>query len=238
MKISHKKYLYIFIMAVLYIFTVKVNHSLREEEAVEAAANHSSDVVEEEHMDSYNDRKRVALTFDDGPGDSTMRLLDGLSERNVKATFFVVGEKVLQYPDTILRMKEEGHLIGNHTYSHVQLNTLSCDAAIQEVKKTGDTIEDITGEKTEYLRPPYGECAKRMRQELNMFVVLWDVDPLDWSVQNADAVVNSVLSDVEDGDIILLHDIFDTSVDAALRIADALQKENYELVTVEELMFP
>ena len=71
-----------------------------------------------------------------------------------------------------------------------------------------------------------------------MFVVLWDVDPLDWSVQNADAVVNSVLSDVEDGDIILLHDIFDTSVDAALRIADALQKENYELVTVEELMFP
>ena len=172
MKISHKKYLYIFIMAVLYIFTVKVNHSLREEEAVEAAANHSSDVVEEEHMDSYNDRKRVALTFDDGPGDSTMRLLDGLSERNVKATFFVVGEKVLQYPDTILRMKEEGHLIGNHTYSHVQLNTLSCDAAIQEVKKTGDTIEDITGEKTEYLRPPYGECAKRSLT-CSLFCGMW-----------------------------------------------------------------
>lgn len=85
-------------------------------------------------------------------------------------------------------------------------------------------IRDIIGEETEYLRPPYGECAEKMKQELNKFIVLWDVDPLDWSVQNTDTVVNNVLSKVKDGDIILLHDIYDTSVDAALRIVDALQR--------------
>lgn len=238
MKISHKKYIYILIIALLYIFAVRMNYSVKENETVEAVAHHSSEIEDEKQSHSYNDRKRVALTFDDGPGGSTMRLLEGLNERNVKAAFFVVGEKVLQYPDTVLKMKEDGHLIGNHTYSHVQLNTLSCDAAIQEVQKTDDVIEGIIGERTEYLRPPYGECAEKMKQELNKFIVLWDVDPLDWSVQNTDTVVNSVLSKVQDGDIILLHDIYDTSVDAALRIVDALQKENYEFVTAEELMFP
>lgn len=238
MKNSHKKYIYILVIAVLYIFAVRMNHSVRENETVEAVAHHSSEIEDETQSDSYDDRKRVALTFDDGPGGSTMKLLEGLKERNVKAAFFVVGEKVLQYPDIVVKMKEDGHLIGNHTYSHVQLNTLSCDAAIREVQKTDDVIRDIIGEETEYLRPPYGECAEKMKQELNKFIVLWDVDPLDWSVQNTDTVVNNVLSKVKDGDIILLHDIYDTSVDAALRIVDALQKDNYEFVTVEELMFP
>ena len=106
------------------------------------------------------------------------------------------------------------------------------------MKKTSELIESIVGEGTGYLRPPYGECTKQMKKELDMFIVLWDVDPLDWSIQNEDAVVEKVLRDVKDGDIILLHDIFDTSVRAAIRIVDALQKEGYEFVTVEELMFP
>ncbi len=240
MKNSYKKYLYIFLIAALYIFTVQMNRMERKDRVREAAINRSQDMEEEgkEEESLFEDKKRVALTFDDGPGEGTEGLLDGLKERNAKATFFVVGEKVEQYPDTIQRMKEEGHLIGNHTYTHVQMNTLSCEAAIAEVKKTSELIESIIGEGTGYLRPPYGECTKQMKKELDMFIVLWDVDPLDWSVQNEDAVVEKVLRDVEDGDIILLHDIFDTSVRAAIRIVDALQKEGYEFVTVEELMFP
>ena len=238
MKNSRKKYIYIFFMTTLYIFAVQINRYERKNETNEAVAHYSSDITEEETEVFSEDKKRVALTFDDGPGEGTLKLLDGLRERNAKATFFVVGEKAEQYPDTIRKMKEDGHLIGNHTYTHVQMNTLSCEAAIAEVKKTSDLIESITGEGTGYLRPPYGECTKKMKQELDMFIVLWDVDPLDWSIQNEDSVVNRVLADVEDGDIILLHDIFDTSVAAALRIVDALQKEGYEFVTVEELMFP
>jgi len=238
MKNSYKKYLYIFLITALYIFAVQMNRMERKNKISEAAVNRSQDMESEETESSFEDRKRVALTFDDGPGESTERLLDGLKERNAKATFFVVGENVEEYPDTLQRMKEEGHLIGNHTYTHVQMNMLSCEGAIAEVKKTSDLIESIVGEGTGYLRPPYGECTKQMKQELDMFIVLWDVDPLDWSIQNEDEVVNRVLKDVEDGDIILLHDIFDTSVGAAIRIVDALQKEGYEFVTVEELMFP
>ncbi len=172
MKNSHKTYLYIFLIAALYIFAVQINRMERDNETSEAAVNRSQD------------------------------------------------------------------MIGNHTYTHVQMNTLSCEAAIAEVKKTSELIESIVGEGTGYLRPPYGECTKQMKKELDMFIVLWDVDPLDWSIQNEDAVVEKVLRDVKDGDIILLHDIFDTSVRAAIRIVDALQKEGYEFVTVEELMFP
>lgn len=238
MKKNCKKYIYIFLMTILYIFAVQINRYGTKNETSEAIAHYSNDITEEESENFFEDKKRVALTFDDGPGEGTLRLLDGLRERNAKATFFVVGEKAEQYPDTVRKMKEDGHLIGNHTYTHVQMNTLSCEAAVAEVKKTSELIESITGEGTGYLRPPYGECTKKMKQELDMFIVLWDVDPLDWSIQNEDSVVNRVLADVEDGDIILLHDIFDTSVAAAFRIVDALQKEGYEFVTVEELMFP
>lgn len=148
MKNSYKKYLYIFLIAALYIFTVQMNRMERKDRVREAAINRSQDMEEEgkEEESLFEDKKRVALTFDDGPGEGTEGLLDGLKERNAKATFFVVGEKVEQYPDTIQRMKEEGHLIGNHTYTHVQMNTLSCEAAIAEVKKTSELIESIIEE--------------------------------------------------------------------------------------------
>ncbi len=237
MKNSHKTYLYIFLIAALYIFAVQINRMERDNETSEAAVNRSQDMESEEAESFFEDRKRVALTFDDGPGEGTEGLLDGLKDRNAKATFFVVGEKVEQYPDTVQRMKDEGHLIGNHTYTHVQMNTLSCEAAIAEVKKTSELIESIVGEGTGYLRPPYGECTKQMKKELDMFIVLWDVDPLDWSIQNEDAVVEKVLRDVKDGDIILMHDGYETSVTAAMEIIDTLKKQGYEFVTVDEIIF-
>ena len=124
--------------------------------------------------------RKIALTFDDGPHPYyTEQLLDGLKERNVRATFFVTGEHAELYPDIIERMKEEGHLIGNHTYSHMQLKTGSLDAFKEELVKTNEIISGITGEEVLFVRPPYGTWEKSLEAELNMFPVLWTIDPLD-----------------------------------------------------------
>ncbi len=184
------------------------------------------------------DCKKIALTFDDGPHPYyTEQLLDGLKERGVRATFFVTGEHAELHPDIIKRMQEEGHLIGNHTYSHIQLTGKNRETFKNELIKTNEIIKEITGEEVEYVRPPYGTWDKKFEQELNMFPVLWTVDPLDWSSQNVSTITKSVEEKVEENDIILMHDYYDTTVTAALQIIDDLQKEGYTFVTVDEILF-
>lgn len=180
---------------------------------------------------------RVALTFDDGPSEAcTPVLLDGLKERGVKASFFLIGKSASEHPELVKRMYEEGHLIGNHTYHHVQLTSMPREKAIEEIDKTNQILKRITGETAEYVRPPFGEWQKGMEEELGVVSVLWSVDPLDWTTQNADEIVNKVVTGIEENDIILLHDCYDSSVKAALRIVDLLQKKGFEFVTVDELL--
>ena len=180
---------------------------------------------------------RVALTFDDGPHPVyTKELLDGLKERGVKATFFVTGEHAKLHPDLILRMQEEGHLIGNHTYSHIQLRPDNHETFKKELLETNRVISEITGEEPLYVRPPYGSWDKKLERELNMFPVLWTVDPTDWSCLNRDTVTQRVLSKVKNGSIILLHDYYNTSVEAALEIIDRLEEQGYTFVTEEDLL--
>lgn len=181
--------------------------------------------------------KKVAITFDDGPHPvCTPDLLQGLSERGVKATFFVTGERAEQNPKIIQRMQEEGHLIGNHTYSHLQLTVGNREQFKQELVKTNEVIQKLTGTTVEYVRPPYGCWDKSLEKELSMLPVLWTVDPKDWCCQDAGKVAKRILQKVQDGDIILLHDSFDTSVEAALTVIDALSKEGFYFVTVEEIL--
>lgn len=180
--------------------------------------------------------KKIALTFDDGPNPKTTeKLLDGLKSRNVVATFFVVGENAKNYPEIIKRMSDDGHIIGNHTYSHVQLTCINIEKAYDELEKTNKIIEDITGTAVKYVRPPYGFYNKNLATKITMTPILWTVDPRDWSVLNTRSVVKHVLKCVKDGDIILLHDIFDTSVDAALEIIDTLSAQGYTFVPINEL---
>lgn len=175
---------------------------------------------------------------DDGPSPLyTERLLDGLKERGVVATFFVTGENAESCPDLIRREKADGHLIGNHTYSHIQLTSDNKEVFREELVKTNEILKAITGENVTYIRPPYGSWDKSLEQDLNMFPVLWNVDPLDWCTPDAGLVMSRVLQQVEDGDIILLHDYYDTSVTAALMIVDEMKKQGYEFVTVEEILF-
>lgn len=196
----------------------------------------TTDSDSDETSDSnVSSKKRIALTFDDGPHPKyTSKLLDGLAERNVKVTFFVLGENAANYPELLKRMSDEGHLIGNHTYSHVQLSCIPEDKAIIEINNTNLVIEEATGNIPKYIRPPYGFLPKSLKSETNLTPVLWNVDPRDWSVLNTDSIVNHVIKRAKDGSIILLHDIFDTSVDAALLIIDKLTQEGFEFVTVDE----
>lgn len=181
--------------------------------------------------------KRIALTFDDGPHpDYTVKLLDGLKERNVKATFFIIGESGHSYPEILQRMSSEGHIIGNHTYSHVQLTCISEESAIDEINRTNEVIANTCNIEPKYIRPPYGLFNDKLKKETNLTKVLWTVDPRDWSVLNTDKIVSHVVSRAKDGDIILLHDIFDTSVDAALKIIDELSAKGFEFVTIDEIL--
>ena len=182
--------------------------------------------------------KHIALTFDDGPHPYyTEQLLDGLKERGVIATFFVTGEHATLHPELIIRMQEEGHVIGNHTYSHMQLRQDNRDAFKKELQQTNKILKELTGEDVVYVRPPYGSWDKELEKELNMIPVLWSVDPLDWCTENVQTVVRRVREKVQDNSIILMHDYFDTSVTAALQIVDELLEEGYEFVTVEEMLF-
>lgn len=180
---------------------------------------------------------KVALTFDDGPHPVyTPQLLDGLKECGVHATFFVVGKNILGNEALLKRMETEGHLIGNHTYSHVKLSELDIARACAEVEKTNALICEVTGKEPEFIRPPFGEWKKAMECSFEMIPVLWDVDPLDWTTKNTALVVERVLKDTKPGDIILLHDYYQSSVDAALEIVDALTERGYKFVTVDELI--
>lgn len=184
------------------------------------------------------DIRRVALTFDDGPHPVyTEQLLDGLKERGVRVTFFVTGEHAEIHPDIIKRMVEEGHLVGNHTYSHIQLTKTNREIYKEELIKTNEILKGITGQEVQYVRPPYGSWDKSFEKELNMFPVLWNVDPMDWCSENVSCITEKIVSKVKENDIILMHDYYDTSVMAALKTIDELLDEGYTFVTVDEIMF-
>lgn len=181
--------------------------------------------------------KKIALTFDDGPHPFyTGQLIKGLEKRGVRATFFITGANADAHPELVKELYEKGHLIGNHTYSHTQLNSKNAEAFKQEILKTNEVIKAQTGEEIIYVRPPYGSWNKEFEKELNMFPVFWTIDPLDWCSSDVNAIVKRVTTKVRDNDIILMHDQYKTSVTAALKIVDKLQEEGYEFVTVEELL--
>lgn len=182
--------------------------------------------------------KKIAITFDDGPNpDYTEMLLEGLAEREVCATFFLLGKEVEKYPDIVRDIYDEGHLIGTHAYEHVNLSNLNDKAAIEQVDRTNEAIKEITGESPEFIRPPFGCWKCNLDYETSMIEVLWDVDPLDWKTSNSDVITKRVVDKVEENDIILLHDASESSVVAAFKIIDALKKQGYTFVTVDEIFF-
>ena len=196
----------------------------------------SGEAVREEEVSEPG--PRIALTFDDGPGPYTERLLDGLKDRGVKASFFLIGRSVKEYPEAVKRMEEEGHLIGNHTYNHVKLKGLSPEETRREIQKTDEAVYEITGKHVAYLRPPFGEWEEDLELTYPVLPVMWTVDPLDWTTENVEEIVDRVVTQAGENDMILLHDCYDSSVEAALQIVDRLLAEGFDFVRVDELLIP
>ena len=221
------------------LFTAALSYFAREKNGAarqEAWSSHT--LADAGYEDEAPYKGKVALIFDDGPHPvCTPQLLDGLKKRDVKVTFFVTGENVESYPEIVKRASEDGHLIGNHTFHHVQLTAANSDDFKKEIISTNDIIQEVTGKETSFIRPPYGSWDKKYEKELNMFPVLWDVDPLDWCSTNVDKIVRSVLAGTKENSIILMHDSYDSTVTAALQVVDILKAEGYEFVTVDEILF-
>ena len=206
--------------------------AVNSQNVVSEQAEKKSDLEQEEELPP-----RVALTFDDGPHRIyTKNLLDGLRERGVKATFFVVGENIPGNEDLIRQMEADGHLIGNHTYDHADISKLSDEENCRELQKTSDLVKEITGYGTAYVRPPFGNWKDTMDCRVTMISVKWTIDTLDWKSKNVAEIIGKVMQQISDYDIILMHDYYETSVEAALQIVDRLQEEGYEFVTVEDLI--
>ncbi len=189
----------------------------------------TTEIVEEE--------KRIALTFDDGPHPVyTDQLLDGLAEREVKVTFFLLGTNIEGREEVVKRIAKEGHLIGNHTFDHVDITRLPQEEACAQIRKTSDLITGITGQEVEYIRPPFGNWAKELECEVMMLPIFWSLDTLDWSTKNTRRIVEKVVTSVEENDIILMHDSYESTVEATMQIIDLLKAEGYEFVTADQLI--
>lgn len=183
----------------------------------------------------------VAMTFDDGPSaENTPRLLDILKDRDIKATFFMIGENAAKFPEIVKRVLAEGHEIGNHSWSHPQLSKMTDDEVRQQIQKTQDAITQACGYTPKLLRPPYGAFTTRQRRWANdifgVKIIFWDVDPLDWKILDSAHVESEILKQTKPGSIILSHDIHKTTVDAMPQTLDTLLANGFKFVTVSKLI--
>ena len=181
----------------------------------------------------------VAITYDDGPGAETNRLLDKLKAKNAHASFMVIAPSAEQHPELLKRMKAEGHTIGNHTKSHRQLNTLPYDQVSQEIDAGNAAIKKATGQSTRWVRPPYGATnatVDQVTRDKGVSQALWDVDTVDWKDRNSEHVCSSAVQGARAGSIVLMHDIHPTTVDAADCVIDGLRAKGLEPVSLDRLL--
>ena len=182
-------------------------------------------------------RKVVALTFDDGPNPATTnQALDTLSKYGIKATFFVLGKNVSGNEEILKRMKADGHVIGNHSWSHPVLSKLSLDEAKKQITDTEDALTKVLGSSSKLMRPPYGAITDDIRNSLDLSFIMWDVDSLDWKSKNEASILTEIQREVKNGSIILMHDIHAETVNALPKVIDYLKEQGYEFVTVPEML--
>lgn len=179
-------------------------------------------------------KEMIAITFDDGPGKYTDRLLDILEKNDAEATFFVVGYNIHKYPETLVDMYNSDNEIGLHSYSHANLTELSIDEINDEMNSEIDELYELGISPKSYIRPPGGAINDDIVANLDYSFILWSVDSRDWESRNVDEIIEEVNNNVKPGTIILFHDIYETTVDAIEILLPELSKK-YEIVTVSEL---
>ena len=177
----------------------------------------------------------VALTFDDGPSNQTGRILDALEKDGGLATFFLVGDRVEKYAETAQREYASGCLVGTHMYSHTKLTDMTAAEVENELNQCSAIHLSVIGAQPSVARPPYGSTNSTVREAVNLPLINWSLNSNDWETHDADRIYNDVMNNIQDGDIVLFHDLKDFSASAIERIVPALTKQGYQLVTVQEL---
>lgn len=195
--------------------------------------------IKEEEPKAIDNRPRVALTFDDGPHPkNTEKILDILNKYNAKATFFMLGENVERNSWIPKKVIEQGSEIGTHTWDHKNLNKLNKEEILNQITSSCNKVKEFSNTEVKYFRPPYGNCNQQVKQiarEQNKYIILWNIDTEDWKSKNAEMIANHVLDNIKDGDIVLMHDIYLSTVEACEKIVDELTNRGYRLVTISEL---
>ncbi|EPM7560383.1 polysaccharide deacetylase family protein [Enterococcus faecium] len=186
---------------------------------------------------SHKGIKSVALTFDDGPNiNTTPQLLQILKSKNVPATFFVLGKNVEEYPEIVKEAANEGHEIGNHSYNHENLASLSPDEIRNSIKKTDNEIKKVIGKKAKFVRPPYGAITSIGAELINRPIIQWSVDSEDWKTRDPSSILQKVQTTVYDGSIILFHDIYPETLSIIPQVIDYLKSQGYQFETVSKLL--
>ncbi|EGP5595451.1 polysaccharide deacetylase family protein [Enterococcus faecium] len=225
---------------------VKAMNARQEKSAAFAQTSEEKNTENSKTMDSIsiaNDdpsdeaNKSVAISFDDGPSQSTTpQLLEILKSKGVHATFFVLGKNTEKYPQIVKQASEEGHEIGNHTYDHENLFYLPVESANDAIKKADNEIKKATGKQAKFIRPPYGSITSENALAINRPFIQWSVDSEDWKTRNSDLILKKVQDTVYDGSIILFHDIYPETINVIPRVIDYLKDEGYKFETVSELL--
>lgn len=192
-----------------------------------------SDEVEEKQIDP--NKPMIAFTFDDGPSKYTEQLLGILEQNQVHASFFMVGQNVGRYPNVIQKMKELGCDIGNHTMNHRELTKLSVEDIEIQIESVNDAIKKCINEGATLVRPPYGSEDEKVRGALKYPIILWSVDTNDWQTEDANVIAEYILNTVKDGDIVLMHDIYQPTVDSVAIVIPKLIEKGYQVVSVSEM---
>ena len=215
------------------IFYLAGNH----QDELKTFSEKSQNSSEEKKKKQIDELKRVALSFDDGPNPSTTpQLLNILKEKQVCATFFVLGENTSNCPEIVKQIKKEGHEIGSHTYDHQDLSQISIEEIQLEVLKTDEILEKIIGEKATFLRPPYGSITDLGVRLINRPIIAWSVDSEDWKTRDAEQIFQKIKETVYNGSILLFHDIYPETVSIIPKIIDYLHEQGYQLTSVGALL--
>lgn len=217
-------------------------NSLKEYASSKVLTASNYDVSQEEYELLFSNvvdknKKMVAITLDDGPhATNTQKILDILDAHNAKATFFMLGQNVVNNEEVVKDVYKRGNEIGIHTWDHKQLTKLSQDEIVSQVERTSDAIYKIIGKRPKIVRPPYGAINDTVKNSINYPLILWNIDSLDWKSRDEKQIVPLVMNSVQDGDIILLHDIHSTTVPAVEKIVSQLEEQGYQMVTVSQLL--
>lgn len=190
---------------------------------------------EDGKYDETKQRPMIALTFDDGPGEYTEELINCLVENNAKATFFMLGQNVEAYPEIAKELSDAGMELGNHSYSHPDLVTIGAEAAAQQVSNTDAALKAATGFEATVMRPPGGSFNDSVKAAIDHPLIIWSIDTRDWATKSEEQTYQVVMDNAQDGSVVLMHDIHEWSVKAAIRMIPDLIAKGFKLVTVSEL---